>query len=165
MRSGGVDPTPVVRPAVGPCALVLLVALGLRIVEAERKSFWVDELHTVHIANGDGFRGVVARVLPDFHAPLYFLGAHALRDLPPHARRGLSIVASLATVLLLLALARASGFGGRSRLVMGLVLATVPFRIQYGTELRPYAWLELSTAGLLWAAFTPARIPMAADSM
>lgn len=146
-------------PGAGWLVAIVLAAALFRGVEAARKSYWLDELHTLHVAEGGTASDVIARVKPDFHAPIFFLGVHALEGLPPHALRVLPVVLSLLTLLPLLALARAGGLGRRGAVLAGVAFAALPFQVQYGAELRPYSGLGLAAATLAWAAFAPAPRP------
>ena len=149
--AGGVD-----RGDLGFRAAAAVVALAalLRGIEAFAKSFWLDELHTIFVARGATLGAVLERVLPDFHAPLYFVVAHALQGLPGHTIRWMSILPGLVAIVPIWAILREAGASRPARLLAGLAFAALPFQIQYGAELRPYAWLQASSAAIAWAAFT-----------
>jgi hypothetical protein len=137
-------------------AFVLAVAAGLllRFVDASRKSLWLDELHSLWCAWGESLSDVLARVKPDLHPPLYFLTLHVFRALDPEVLRAHSILAWLATVPFLLSLARAAGLSKLARWTTCALFATAPYQVQYSTELRAYAVLQLCAVVLVWAAFT-----------
>jgi hypothetical protein len=157
------EPGPEARRGRERALLLLALAVGafllLRVVEAREKSLWIDELHTVHIAAGAGPGEVLERLRPDFHAPLHFLAAHAVRGIDPHAQRAISILGGIALLWVLLRLGRRAGLGGPAQAALAAAAAGLPFQIQYGTELRPYAWLGAISACFLAAAFTPAPRP------
>jgi hypothetical protein len=132
----------------------LVLAVALRTVEARRKSLWLDELHTLHVAAGDSLSGVVERVRPDFHAPLFFFAAHAARSAPAHTQRWLAAGVGLLTILPLLGLAAYARLSAGATAIVALAFAALPFQVQYGAELRPYAWMQLCCAAIAWAALT-----------
>ena len=133
--------------------LVVLAGVGLRLAEANNKSLWLDELHTLEIAASEDAGGVVDRLRPDFHAPLHFLTVHALGDLDPHRSRLVSAAIGLLALLPLLLLARDGGLGIAGRIAVAAGVMLLPFQLRYGVELRPYAWLQLFSAICAWAAF------------
>lgn len=52
------------------------------------------------------------------------------------------------------AFARASLGGTRAVALATFLLACLPYEVHYATELRPYAWLSVLSAGAAWAAFS-----------
>lgn len=141
-------------------AIGLAVAVLLRAVEAHRKSFWLDELHSLWTARGADLAQVIERVRVDFHPPLYFLLLHGVAGWDPHAQRWISIAFSLATLVPLLAIARWAGLSPLARFVVLFLFATSPYQILYAAELRAYAVLGFLATTMAWAAFTdraPAR--------
>lgn len=146
-------------------ALGLALAVLLRAVEAHRKSFWLDELHSLWTARGADLAQVIERVRVDFHPPLYFLLLHAVDGWDPHAQRWISIGFGLATLVPLLAIARWAGLSPLARFVVLFLFATSPYQILYAAELRAYAALGFLATTMAWAAFTdraPARWRFAA---
>lgn len=142
--------------------LLVVCVLGgvlLRGIESERKSLWLDELHTLYIADSDGLGEVVAKVSEDFHPPLYFWALSFVEGTDPNLQRWFSIILSLLTLLPLWAVAREGGMGTLARICMCGVLLFVPYQVQYGAELRSYSALQLASATLLWAAMTTRASP------
>ena len=131
----------------------LISGFAARIAEAERKSLWIDEMHTIDIARAPSIAGVVERVSPDFHAPLYYIAAHLLADLAPHDLRLVSGAVGLLSLIPLLLLAASVGMGALGRWAATLCFLLLPFQVRYGMELRPYAWLQLFSLVMVWAAF------------
>jgi hypothetical protein len=150
----------------GLCAaLAIALGLSLRLVEAHRKSLWLDELHSLWAARGEDLAAVIERVRVDFHPPLYFLLLHGVRSWDPHAQRWISIAFGLATLVPLLAIARSAGLSKLARFTALALFATSPYQILYAAELRAYPLLGFLTVTMAWAAFTdraPARWRFAA---
>lgn len=140
--------------AVWAAFAVLLVFFGTRAVEAFHKSLWLDELHTLHVARPSDVGETIARILPDFHAPLYFLAVHFFGTAHPHAARILSILGSLATLSVIDRMLRERGRSGPARLAAAAAFAALPYQVQYGAELRPYAWMQLAAVLLAHAGTT-----------
>jgi len=147
-------------PLISVLAVVVLSGLGLRLIEADEKSLWLDELHTLEIAAADDPTGVVDLLRPDFHAPLHFLTVHALGNLDPHRMRLVSAAIGLLALIPLLALARDGGIGGAGRVALVAGFLLLPYQLRYGVELRPYAWLQLFAATAAWAALSTRSKPM-----
>ena len=102
-------------------ALWLLVGVALfgallRVVEAASKSLWLDELHSIWTGQGATLAEVCQRVSQDFHPPLYFVWLHFLDGVDAHLLRGLTILASLATLWQATETAEANNFSTYSTL-------------------------------------------------
>ncbi len=138
----------------GWLALALLLALGLRAGEAANKSLWLDELHSLTHARAGSAAAVCESLRPDFHAPLFFLLLHPIAELNPHLLRFIPILLGLLGLVPLLLIAREAGWSRWARVVVAIGFAVIPFQIQYGTELRPYAPLATAAAFMVWAAVT-----------
>lgn len=134
--------------------VVVLAGAGLRLVEADGKSLWLDELHTLEIGGAADPAAVVDRLRPDFHAPIHFMAVHFMGDLDPHRMRLISAAIGLLALIPLLALARDGGIGPAGRLALVASFLLLPFQLRYGVELRPYAWLQLFAAMAAWAALS-----------
>jgi hypothetical protein len=149
---------PLAQPWARVGALAVAAGLFLRGLEAAGKSLWLDELHTLDIAWHPTITELNATLSRDVHTPAFYLAVHALRGvLDAHALRWIAIVPSLLALVPLLAIARAAGLSPVARMVVTGLFATLPFQIQWGAELRPYAWLEFTALTATWAAFTPAH--------
>ncbi len=134
--------------------LTIAVLIGLRVWSAADSSLWLDELHSLAHAAPPTVAAVCEHTHWDLHPPLFYLTLHFLGAF--HLAgwlRVVPILASLATVLPLLAITRRS----RSATAAGVALwafATIPSFVHYGAELRSYAWLSLCTLGAAIAAFS-----------
>lgn len=134
-------------------ALILWLALGLRLWGLDQHNIWWDEGLTAWAARLP-VQGILDWTAHDVHPPLYFLitrgwwlvmgdGAWGLRFLPA--------VAGVLAVALGAGLARALA-GLRAGLLAGLFLALSPFAVTWSQELRMYIWAALWAAATLWAA-------------
>ena len=135
----------------------VVLGLVLRGLEAALTSVWLDELHTLWVAAAPGVGALNARLAEDTHTPLFYVVVQLLDGaLGAHALRWLSIAIGILAVVPLDGIARAAGFGRAARIATAGLFCALPYQIQWGAELRPYAWLQLATVVLAWAAFTPA---------
>jgi hypothetical protein len=142
---------PWVRWALGAC---VLLGLALRGIEAREKSLWLDEYHTLFLADSDGLGEIVAKGASDVHPPAFFWALSLLRDVAPHAQRLFPILLSLLTLIPLWSIARHGGLGSLARLCLCGLFLFAPYQIQYGAELRSYSALQLLSVVLVWAAVT-----------
>lgn len=139
----------------GAALLLLLgVSIALRATELSSKSLWLDEFHTIDIADADNLATVVDNLRPDFHAPAYFFIVHLLGPDLDEKGRWISIIAGALTILMALLITREVGFSPASQFMTVAGFACLPFQIQYTTELRPYSLLGLCTLAAIWAAFS-----------
>jgi mannosyltransferase len=132
-------------------ALLVVAALGLRLVIAPVPSYWVDEAFTVRLLSDD-FGGLLDDVAEtESTPPLYYVLAWAwsqLMGLGELGLRSLSALAGAATVGLAWALGRWLA-GPRAALAAGALAAVNPFLIWFSTEARAYALATLLTAAAL----------------
>ena len=142
-------------------AVVVLVALVLRLIGLEAESVWFDEGHTL-IVTRMSTSDAVAALARDVHPPLYFLALAAwIRAFGASdaAMRSLSVLFGVVAVAGMVALGRRLG-GTRAGLAAGLFAAVSPYFVAYSHEIRPYALLlalsVLSTLALLRLAERPA---------
>lgn len=152
------SPEPVAPPAPRPRAwlwLALGVACVLRVWEAAEASLWLDELHTLSHASLPDVGAVIAHVRAEVvHQPLFFVCVHLFGGWEEGAAlRFLPVLSSLALFVPVLALARQVFGNGRATALTAWLLACLPYQVHYATELRPYAWLAVFSAGAVWAAF------------
>lgn len=127
--------------------LVLLltgVAFLLRTATLETQSLWRDEVDAIRFSSWS-LRGLVDGLFQTGHnGPLYFLLLNPWRDLTGNSEFALrypSAVFGTLVVPLGYLLVRQFGFGRRSGLLLGLLLATSPYLIWYGQEAKMYAML------------------------
>ncbi len=143
-------------------AIALCVGAGLllRGLEAALKSFWLDELHTLDLASCATLAELNAQLGEDTHTPAFYAAVQLLYGaVAPHLLRWIAIVPSLLALVPLHAVARSAGLSAAARVVVVGLYAVLPFQVQWGAELRPYAWLELAVITAVWASFTPAQSP------
>jgi uncharacterized membrane protein len=118
--------------------LAVVVALALRLIALDRKSLWLDEVTTLHIAGTSVDDIIMARWDP--HPPLYYLLMHYWIGLgqSEFILRLPSAPAGAAAIPLLYWLARE--WGGRwSATASAWLLAIAPLHIWYSQEARMYA--------------------------
>ncbi|MFT4840295.1 MAG: hypothetical protein ACJA0V_000317 [Planctomycetota bacterium] len=141
--------------------LVVCVFLGLalRAIEAHGKSLWLDELHTLFLADSGSLGEIVDKVRSDFHPPLFFWVLSLLREVDAHSQRCLPILLSMLTLLPLWSIAKQGGLGQLARVSLCGVFLFAPCQIQYGSELRSYSALQLVSVLLVWAALTSRARP------
>ena len=135
-------------------ALCVLVGIVLRGLEAGGKSLWLDEYHTLWLADSSSLGAVADKVKHDFRPPLFFWAMSALRGLDPHVQRWVPILFSMLTLLPLWSIARAGGLGRVAAVTACGVFLFAPYQVQYGAELRSYSAVQLASVSLVWAAVT-----------
>ena len=136
-------------------ALVLLLALGLRLYHLGSRTLWTDEGST-WVASSLGFQDLIHRCLTrDASPPLYYLltsFAIHLADDEAHLRL-VSVLASVALVWLTYRLARL-GLARAAASFAALLCALAPFQLMYAQEARTYT---LVAVFLVAAVFLYAR--------
>jgi len=133
-------------------AFVVLLTLGVR-VGALSEGYWIDEAisaDTAALPLGE----LLARCgLADVHPPGYYLMLKlwtAVAGSSDLSGRLLSVVISLATVLLLVRYASRL-YGAQAGLISGLILALSPVHAHYSVEVRSYTLLTGLTLLGLWS--------------
>ena len=133
-------------------AMVLLLALGLRLYAIDRQSLWYDEGLTVALvqrAPGEIVRAAAA----DVHPPLFYLALHGwvrLFGVGEAAVRSFSAVCGALAAALTAVLGR-RWFGATAGTLAGLAAAVSPLGVYYGQEARMYALAAL-LAVCVWLA-------------
>jgi mannosyltransferase len=122
--------------------LVLLLGGGLRGYRLGAPSLWFDEAASVEHSRGSISDTLTAVSEAEGSPPLYFL---LLREVMQISRseaalRALSLVAGVASLLLIYLLGRAL-LGAGTGLIAAALLALSPFALYYSQEARPYALL------------------------
>lgn len=137
-------------------ALAVAVAIVLRAWEALESSLWLDELHTLSHASLPTLGAVIEHVRAEVvHQPLFFGVVHCFGGWEEGAAlRFLPALSSLLLFLPVIAFARAAGLGTRGVALAAWLVACLPYQVHYATELRPYAWLAVFSAGAMWGAFS-----------
>ncbi len=123
-------------------SLILLLALALRLVGLN-KGLWFDEYQAVYdFAGNSGFAQATSALRYDIHPPIYFWMLHAWRrlggDSEPYLRL-LTVAISMAWLGLTMRWLRAQG--RTAALLAGLIIASAPFLLRYGQEIKNYALL------------------------
>lgn len=136
-----------------PVVAVAALALAVRSARVTSESLRVDEAWTVWVADHPPAEvpGILAS--SDTHPPLSYVAQSLWRvvgtgDL---AVRSLSVVASVATVVVVALLARRLA-GGRVGLTAGVLLAVSPWHVQHAADARMYALAGLAVAVALTGA-------------
>lgn len=138
--------------------LVLLLALGLRLVNLGGRPLWYDEAFSLlyaQLAPAEMIAGTVGsgEAAAEEHPLLYYLGLHgwtALWGETTGAARLLSALLGVGTAALLYLLARLLA-GERVALAAALTASLSPFHIYYSQEARMYALLGfLAVAAVLF---------------
>jgi len=135
-------------------ALAIAVGFTLRAWEAAQASLWLDELHTLAHASQPTVSAVAENVGKELHSPLFFVFVHMFGAWEQGAwLRAIPVLSSLLVFVPLLAFARSSKSSSANIVLVAWLFACLPYDVHYSTELRPYAWLMLFSAGAAWAAF------------
>ncbi len=124
--------------------LVILIALGLRLVRLDFQPLWWDEGWSLYFASS-GVGDMLELTAVDIHPPFYYLLLHLWTDGPGSASyfsRLLSVLVGTATVALMVPTGRAL-LGRRGGLLAALLLAVSPFHIYYSQEVRMYGLVTL----------------------
>jgi 4-amino-4-deoxy-L-arabinose transferase-like glycosyltransferase len=134
-----------------PALIPIGLALIARLVGISTRPLWYDEAFAV-LFSEKGLNAMLVGTLSPTGvaaADVHPLGYYSLLTLwmrllgeSPLSVRGLSVVASLLTVLVVYALANGL-FGVRTALVASSLAALAPFQVHYGQEIRMYAFLNL----------------------
>lgn len=135
-------------------AACVVLGLGLRAIEAHHKSLWLDEYHSLYLADSESLGEVVEKVASDFRPPVFFWGLSFLRGVEPHVQRWVPILFSLLTLLPLWSIARHGGLSVIARIAVCGLFLFVPYQVQYGVDLRSYSAVQFVSATLVWAAVT-----------
>jgi 4-amino-4-deoxy-L-arabinose transferase-like glycosyltransferase len=139
-------------------AVILLLALGLRLVNLGGRTLWYDEAFAVLFAEKgwdamvDGTLTPVEGGAADVHPLLYYATLNTWMDVfgqKAAAVRLYSVLVGVATVFAAFVLAR-DWFGDRTGLVAAFITAVAPFHVQYSQEARMYALLALVLVLTTW---------------
>jgi uncharacterized membrane protein len=137
-----------------PIALVVLLALLLRVYHLGHLGFWYDEGASAYLAEA----GRLAVWRQDVHPPLYvaLLSVWRLVADGDVWLRSLSMVFGVATVAVVHAIGRALFSPVAGMWAAGL-LAVTYFHVKYSQETRMYALMGLLFAGALWGLVVAVR--------
>ena len=134
------------------CLIICLIGIALRLHTVGR-SLWLDETYSAWFSSVPLHELWHAVPLYETHPPMYYTllkGWTALFGASETGMRSLSVLASMATVMLLACagrILRAGPTGDRVALLAALLLALNRGHIEYAQQARPYA-LETLTATL-----------------
>ena len=142
----------------GPLAVILAVALGLRLFELTGQSLWYDEGVSAYMTPRS-FAEIASATSVDIHPPLYYW-LLSLWAVPfgqgEVALRGFSVLLGTLMVWATCGLGRA--LGGRAvGLAAGALLAVSPLAVQYSQEVRMYALAGLLAVASSWAGLALLR--------
>ena len=136
-------------------AAATALSLGLRAVDLDRESLWLDELWTVRSATQAGWAELIRDVAADVHPPLYFALVRlccAVLGTGEEAVRLPSVLAGVATVPLVGLLGRVL-WGPAAGVAGAALLAAMPFAVTMSREARGNTLLAaLSVAAILAAS-------------
>lgn len=139
-------------------ALILVLALSLRLINLGGRTLWYDEAFAVLFAETgwepmvDGTLTKVEGSAADVHPLLYYMTLHGWMNVfgqDPAVVRLYSVLLGVLTVLVVFLLAR-DWFGERTALAAALMVAIAPFHVQYTQETRMYALLGLALMLTTW---------------
>jgi 4-amino-4-deoxy-L-arabinose transferase-like glycosyltransferase len=151
------------RPVV-TVGLILLLALGLRLINLSGRALWYDEAFAVLFSEKgvdamlDGTLTPVEGGAADVHPLLYYITLDYWIEFfgeSPIAVRLYSVLIGVVTVGAIYGLAR-DWFDHQTALVSALIVAIAPFHVQYSQEVRMYALLALMltlTTWIYWRAW------------
>jgi 4-amino-4-deoxy-L-arabinose transferase-like glycosyltransferase len=151
------------RPVV-TVGLILLLALGLRLINLSGRALWYDEAFAVLFSEKgvdamlDGTLTPVEGGAADVHPLLYYITLDYWIEFfgeSPIAVRLYSVLIGVVTVGAIYGLAR-DWFDHQTALVAALIVAIAPFHVQYSQEARMYVLLALMltlTTWIYWRAW------------
>lgn len=120
------------------------VAFLLRVVTLDTQSLWRDEVDAIRFSSWP-LQALVDGLFQTGHnGPLYFLLLRPWRELMGNSEFALRFPSAVFGTLVIplgYVLVRQLGFGRRSGVLLGLLLATSPYLIWYGQEAKMYAIL------------------------
>lgn len=141
-----------------PLTLILLLAIGLRLINLGGRALWYDEAFAVLFAEKGlsamiyGTLTPVAGGAADIHPLLYYSALNVWMHFFGESAftvRLLSVVFGVVTVALIYLLAKIL-FDEKTGLTAALISAIAPFHVQYSQETRMYALLGLLLMAATW---------------
>jgi mannosyltransferase len=141
------------------CALVCIIALLLRLPTLASRSLWLDETYSAWFSAVPLVELWTQVPLYETHPPFYYTLLKAWRSVAGSGEaslRGLSVLASVATVFLVAIAARAARLGAiadRVALLAALFLTVNAGNVQFAQEARPYALQTLAASVAIFFSF------------
>ncbi len=141
-----------------PLTLILLLAIGLRLINLGGRALWYDEAFAVLFAEKGlsamlyGTLTPVAGGAADIHPLLYYSTLNVWMHFFGESAftvRLLSVIFGVTTAALVYLLAKTL-FDEKTGLVAALITAIAPFHVQYSQESRMYALLGLLLMAVTW---------------
>jgi mannosyltransferase len=141
-----------------PFTLIILLAIGLRLINLGGRALWYDEAFAVLFAEKGlsamlyGTLTPVAGGAADIHPLLYYSTLNVWMHFFGESAftvRLLSVIYGAATVAVIYALAKTL-FDEKTGLIAALITAIAPFHVQYSQETRMYALLGLFLMAATW---------------
>lgn len=132
--------------------VVGVVALVVRWLGVTRQSLWLDEAYSIYLSSHRLPQILGFTASSDAHPPLYYVLLHiwmALFGPSALAVRGLSLLASVAAVLMAYAVGRVVG-SHRVALLTAVMMGLSSFQVWYAQEARMYALTALTTLVALY---------------
>lgn len=127
------------------CLLLLVVAAFtvLYISLIFNVNIWTDEAFTIQITRFNSYKGIIEQTALDVHPPFYYFIVEFLVNIfgeSLQVYKSISIAAMLGTMLLMAFPIRRL-FGMKVSLLSILWLNAIPSVMEYGVQVRSYAWL------------------------
>jgi len=143
------------RPSIWEWILLAIITFAALFMRARLndESLWIDELHTAWVVAEDA-SDIPARSAIGNQSPLYFVGVWLgvqMGGIQEWVLRGPSIVAGAALSPLLFFLVRSWTRSATCSLLAAALAAIDPTLLFYGSEARPYALMQLTVVGHLFA--------------
>ncbi|MHC4958057.1 MAG: glycosyltransferase family 39 protein [Planctomycetota bacterium] len=135
------------RVRVAAVAIILLLALGLRVMHAlDSGGLWRDEAQGMFLVDESADLGeLYENLLVEGHPPLAYTIQKLVGDRfghTPGVVRALSVAYGFAAVVVIMLLAWRT-FGARTGLLSGFLMAISPYFVNYSTEIRAYPLMTL----------------------
>ncbi len=141
-----------------PFTLILLLAIGLRLINLSGRALWYDEAFAVLFAEKGLSAMLYGTLTPvsggaaDIHPLLYYSTLNVWMHFFGESAftvRLLSVILGVATVALVYLLAKTL-FDEKTGLIAALITAIAPFHVQYSQETRMYSLLGLLLMAATW---------------
>lgn len=148
-----------------PLLLILLLALGLRLISIYMHPLWYDESFAVLFAEKGVSQMIYGTLAPvdggaaDIHPLLYYTTLNIWMSIVgqnPVAVRLWSVILGLLTIAVVYAIGNRL-FSKNAGLASALIVAVAPFHVQYSQEVRMYSLMGLLLMGVTWCYLQATR--------